>query len=53
MSRIRDVLQDVATLVGFGGFSYGLWLFEPWVCYSVCGVVLMWFGTRHPKIGDE
>jgi len=29
--------------------GYGLWIFEPWVCYSVIGFILMFTGVAMGK----
>lgn len=43
------VLADFITLFGLGLLAYGLWLFEPWVCYAVIGFILMLAGGAMAK----
>lgn len=37
-------VRDVLVFGGLGLLGYGLWLFRPWVGFSVAGLVLMLLG---------
>ena len=39
-------LPDLICLTGLGFLGYGLFLFSPWVSYSVCGGILILGGLR-------
>ncbi len=45
-SRIKKSfdIRDVFILSGLGLLGYGLYLFEPWIAFSVCGFLLMLIG---------
>ena len=46
VSAIWDAF-DIRIVLFFGGLSllgYGLFLYQPWVSFSVCGVILMAVG---------
>lgn len=54
--NIRDFFSqfDLRDLFVFGGLAmlgYGLWLFAPWVGWSVAGAILMSFGLLIGKRG--
>lgn len=38
--------SDFLALTGLALLGYGLFLFEPWVSYSVCGSLLIVAGVR-------
>ena len=38
-------IRDAFFFVGLGVMGYGLWLYAPWVAFSVCGAVLCALGV--------
>lgn len=34
-------VNDVVGLAGLGSMSYGLFIFEPWVSFTVCGAIVL------------
>lgn len=45
-------LPDVIALCGLGLLGYGLYLYEPWVAFAVCGALLIVAGVAIGK-GEE
>lgn len=39
-----DLLQDLFLFAGLGLLGYGLYLFKPWLSFTICGVLLMLIG---------
>ena len=37
-------LRDILFLIGLGLFGYGLYIFTPWISFTVCGAILMIVG---------
>ena len=37
-------LRDILFLLGLGLFGYGLYIFTPWISFTVCGAILMIVG---------
>lgn len=42
-------IANITTLIGLSMLAYGLWIFEPWVCYAVIGFILMSAGGAMAK----
>ena len=46
-------LTAILQLAGFGSLGYGLYLYEKWAAFAVCGAILLIVGliadTRIPK----
>lgn len=40
----KSILPDAVSLGGISLLGYGLFLFKPWVSYSVVGLLLLLFG---------
>lgn len=43
------MLADWIAVIGLCLLAYGLWLYEPWVCYAVIGFILMSAGSAMAK----
>ena len=37
-------IRDFYVLCGLGSLGYGLYLFEPWISFTVCGALVIVFG---------
>jgi len=41
-------IRDFFVYIGLGLLFYGLYLLQPWIAFSVCGVLLMAIGYLMP-----
>jgi hypothetical protein len=41
-----DYLPDFLSLAGFSMLGYGLYMFEPWLSFTICGALLLVAGAR-------
>jgi len=50
-------ISDLSIILGFMSLAYGLYLYEPWVSYAICGAIIMVIGVliglNHVKKGTE
>lgn len=46
MLRFLPAFSDVLSVVGLSLLGYGLYIFEPWVAFSVVGSLLILAGVR-------
>jgi len=53
MNWKETIVNDLMVIVGLGTMTYGLWLYKPWVSFSVLGVFLVCIGVypyvKQPK----
>lgn len=51
------IMSDLFIILGFMSLAYGLYLYEPWVSYSVSGSLIIMIGLliglNHVKKGTE
>jgi len=45
MKKIIHFAPDILVTLGLSSLGYGLFLFEPWVSYSVVGAVVFFIGV--------
>ena len=41
---LKSILPDAVSIGGIALLGYGLFLFKPWISYSVVGLLLLLFG---------
>lgn len=46
-------IRDIFVFGGMGMLGYGLYLFKPWVCFVVCGSLLMAIGLFLGKVSRK
>jgi hypothetical protein len=47
------VMSDLSIILGFMSLAYGLYLYEPWVSYSVCGAIMLIIGVLSGLNNDK
>lgn len=47
------VISDLSIIFGFMSLAYGLYLFEPWVSYAVCGALMIIIGVLSGLNNDK
>lgn len=45
MKLFKAVIPDIIAISGIGLIGYGLYLYTPWVSFSVVGLLLLVFGV--------
>lgn len=43
---IKKIIPDLLSLIGLALLGYGLFLFIPWVSFSICGLLLIAGGVK-------
>ena len=38
------IVSGILELVGFCSLGYGLYQYEPWIAWAICGVIVMFGG---------
>jgi len=45
MHSMKRIIPDILVFCGLSSAGYGLWLWEPWVSYTVIGSVVALLGA--------
>jgi hypothetical protein len=46
LGKLTAYIPDVVSLAGLSLLGFGLYMFEPWVSFSVCGALMILAGLR-------